>query len=81
MNMSRQTAEAELGVAREREHASTTSWIISPPGDPRRSVSKTSRGCHEPTGERLSSMNTWIALLRGINMVGKRKLPMKELIP
>jgi len=26
-------------------------------------------------------MNTWIALLRGINMVGKRKLPMKELIP
>ena len=25
-------------------------------------------------------MKTWIALLKGINMVGKHKLPMKELI-
>ena len=25
-------------------------------------------------------MNTWIALLKGINMVGKHKLPMKELV-
>jgi uncharacterized protein (DUF1697 family) len=26
-----------------------------------------------------AAMNTWIALLRGINVVGKNKLPMKEL--
>ncbi len=26
-------------------------------------------------------MKTWIALLRGVNMVGKQRLPMKELVP
>lgn len=26
-------------------------------------------------------MKTWIALLRGVNWVGKRRLPMKELVP
>jgi uncharacterized protein (DUF1697 family) len=26
-------------------------------------------------------MKTWIALLKGVNMVGKHKLPMKELVP
>jgi hypothetical protein len=30
--------------------------------------------------ERLISMKTWIALFRGINMVGRHLLPMKELV-
>ncbi len=39
------------------------------------------RVCEVPTGRKLRNrMRTYIALLRGINVGGKNKLPMRELV-